>query len=66
MKKEIDYSTIEIYDIDFRDYPDFCDAHIGYALYIDGDEVSDEDLEILNEEMRDYINEVACERAHGG
>ena len=46
--KQIDYTSLEIDDIDMGDYPDFCDAYISAGSYTDGTELSDEDLEQLN------------------
>ncbi len=42
---------IEEFDgIDFSDYPDFCDAYISKAYWIDtGEELSDDEMEELNE-----------------
>lgn len=50
MSKEIDYSTIQLEDVDMADYPDFCDAFVSYAEYKDGTPLSDDDLEKLNED----------------
>lgn len=50
MSKDIDYSTVQIEDVNMSDYPDFCDAFVSYAEYTDGTPVSDEDLEKLNED----------------
>jgi hypothetical protein len=41
--------NIEIEDIDTKDYPDFCDAHIIYAER-DGIPLTDEEIEELNED----------------
>jgi hypothetical protein len=49
-KVELDYSKIsdiEIENIDYSDYPDFCDAYISDATY-DGEPMSNEQLEQLN------------------
>jgi hypothetical protein len=49
-KIELDYSKIsdiEIENIDYSDYPDFCDAYISDATY-DGEPMSNEQLEQLN------------------
>jgi len=49
-KLELDYSKIsdiEIENIDYSDYPDFCDAYISDATY-DGEPISNELLEQLN------------------
>jgi hypothetical protein len=47
--KEINYQNIEIDGIDYRDYPDFVDAFISYAEYEDGTELTDLELDALNE-----------------
>jgi hypothetical protein len=47
--KEINYQNIEIDGIDYRDYPDFVDAFISYAEYEDGTELTDSELDALNE-----------------
>jgi hypothetical protein len=62
--KTLDYTlitNIEFDGIDPRDYPDYCDAYIIYAEY-DGREMTEEELEILNEdsdfvyqELMDYL-----------
>jgi hypothetical protein len=54
--KEIDYDTIEIDGIDMSDYPDFCDAYISYAEYIDGEPLTDIELAKLTEDEGDLIN----------
>ena len=49
---KIDYSKIsnvEVDGIDTSDYPDFSDAFISYAEY-DGEEMSEEMLEELNQD----------------
>lgn len=52
----LDYSKIDdvqVEGIDGRDAPDFCDAFICSASY-DGRDMTDEELEILNDD-RDYV-----------
>jgi len=59
----IDYTkleNLEVEGIDTRDYPDFCDAYIGYAE-IDGLEATKEELEELNDN-RDFVYELVWER----
>jgi hypothetical protein len=49
---KLDYSKITnvfVGGIDTKDYPDFCDAYIESADY-DDREMTDEELEILNED----------------
>lgn len=47
--------------IDTRDYPDFCDAFISSANWVTGEELTDEELEQLNEENRQLVHEMAFE-----
>lgn len=59
----IDYTkleNLEVEGIDTRDYPDFCDAYIGYAE-IDGREATKDELEELNDN-RDFVYELVWER----
>ena len=62
--KDIDKGTIEIDDIDTRDYPDFCDAFISYAEYEDGTEASDEDIITWSEECEDTFSEMVLEECY--
>jgi len=48
--KKIDYNSIEIEDIDMKDFPDFCDAFVSYAEFEDGTELTDEQLDELTNE----------------
>ena len=55
----LDLSKIE--DIEFdginhSDYPDFCDAFISSATYQNRD-MTEEELEVLDEEYRDWVYE---------
>lgn len=53
---------VEVDDVDPTDYPDFCDAHFSYAVYEDtGEELTDEELEELNDSYPDVVNEMAYE-----
>jgi len=55
---ELDYSKIDnvvIGDINYGDYPKFCDAFIDSADY-DGRPMTDEELDWLNEDY-DYVHE---------
>jgi hypothetical protein len=62
--KMVDPSTIEIDDIDMRDYPDFSDAHSVYAEFVDGTELTDEELEKLDDEHRDLIHELIFDKLY--
>ncbi len=55
-----DITNVEFEDIDYSDYPDFCDAHI-VSADIDGVPMTEAQLEALNESdlrydlLMDYI-----------
>jgi hypothetical protein len=55
-KKEIDYSSLEIDDIDYSDAPDFCDAYFCYGEYTDGTEIEEEVLEELSRSDAKYAH----------
>ena len=55
----IDFRLIDnvvVSGIDYKDYPDFCDAYISEADY-DGNPMSDEMLDDLNTDYRDFVYE---------
>ena len=59
--EEMKIDTAEIEDIEYEDiiwsdYPDFCDAYISEATY-KGREMTKKELDILNEDHRDYVYE---------
>ena len=62
----IDYSSIEIDGINERDAPDFVDSYVSYAEWKDGTELTDEDLEHLNniEEFQALAQEKAREQMY--
>jgi hypothetical protein len=62
--KEIDMRSLEIDGVDPRDYPDFSDAYISYALFTDGSELSDEEMDQLNDEHGDLVHELAYDSLH--
>lgn len=59
--REVSRKSCEVCNVRMFDYPDFCDAYIEYAEFVDGGELNDSQLEILNEENRVLINELAHE-----
>jgi len=52
--------NIEVEGIDYKDYPDFCDAFIASADY-NGKPMTDKQLEELNEDI-DFVYD--CVRNH--
>ena len=66
---ELDISNVTDIEVDGanpRDYPDFSDAYISYAVWKDtGEELTDEELEQLTDENSDLVNEKAHEDMQG-
>jgi hypothetical protein len=60
---EINLRSIELDGIDMSDYPDFCDAFICYAEAKDGTPLTDEQLELLNEDT-EFVQILAHEFFH--
>ena len=53
-------TDLEIDNLDYDDYPDFCDAYFSYAIFDDTKEVlSDDELYQLTTENGDVVNEMA-------
>ncbi len=52
--------SVEVDGIDFKDYPDFCDAYISYAE-IDGIELTDEQYDEVNDDRELVYEYVMCE-----
>jgi hypothetical protein len=49
---------VEIEGIDTNDYPDFCDAYVSYAVWIDtGIPLDDETLEYLTTNYGEFVYE---------
>jgi len=62
--KEVDMRSLEIDGVDPRDYPDFSDAYISYASFTDGTDLSDEEMDQLNDEHGDLVHELAYDSLH--
>ncbi len=54
---------VEVDGVHMWDAPDFCDAFISFATY-DGVEMTDEQLEELNENHRDFVYEAVMNYLH--
>lgn len=57
---EVDYSSFDMEGVDRRDYPDFCDAFISDASFLNGRMLTDDELDQLNDES-DIVYNAACE-----
>ena len=62
--KEVDMRSLEIENVDARDYPDFSDAYIGRASFTDGTDLSDQEMDQLNDEHGDLVHELAYDSLH--
>jgi len=58
---EKEVCNLEIDGVDSSDYPDFCDAYISYACYVDGTPLSDDEMNQLNEMYPEIVNQMAFE-----
>ena len=53
---------IEVDGVDTRDYPDFVDAYVAYAVWEDtGKELTDNELDALNDKHPEIAQELAFE-----
>ena len=48
---------MEFEGVDMRDYPDFSDAYLVSAYLEDGTELTEEQIDYLNDEHWDFVNE---------
>ena len=55
-----DCEELEIDGVDSRDYPEFCDAFFCYGI-LNGREMTDEELEYLQDTYPEHLNEMAYE-----
>lgn len=60
--REVDLRSIYIDGVNPSDYPDFCDAFIAEAQWVDGEMLNDAELEQLTQENGDLVNEMAHEQ----
>ncbi|CAB4133508.1 hypothetical protein UFOVP257_230 [uncultured Caudovirales phage] len=52
--------NLSIDGVDYKDFPDFCDAYFDYAEWVDtGIPLNDDELNVLSEEHGDIINAMA-------
>ncbi len=62
--KEIDEGTVVIDGVDTRDYPDFSDAYVGEAFFTDGEKLTEEQLEAVQENHADWVYELLIEHLY--
>lgn len=59
--REVRVGSIEIENVCGFDYPDFCDAFIGYAEFVDGVELTEDEKQELETKFASEVNRLAHE-----
>ena len=59
--KKVSIGSIRLDGVDWKDYPDFCDAYICKAKFEDGIELTEDELEEFQEENEGLAQELAIE-----
>ena len=62
--KEVDMSSLEVDGVDSRDYPDFSDAYFSAGYFVDGSEMSDEELDQFQQDNGDLLYDKAYDSLH--
>jgi len=62
--KAVEIGSLQIDGVDTNDYPDFVDAYFTYGEYVDGMEMTDEELQKFQEENYDLLSELILEMFH--
>jgi|TARA_R110000765_G_scaffold50165_3_gene101916 hypothetical protein len=57
-ERKVDIKSAEIEDVDFKDYPDFCDAFISSMDWDDGTEMTDNELETWCDNNQDAVYDI--------
>ena len=55
--------NVEVEDIDMKDYPDLCDAYIAYAEDSDGVALTEQELDVVNQDSS-YVYEQVWNYLH--
>jgi hypothetical protein len=63
--KEINVGSIEVEGVNSWDRPDFADAYITYAEFMDGTPLNDEELVQLEQQHGDLVNQAAHDSLEG-
>lgn len=62
--KVVDTNTIMVDGIDWRDYPDFCDAFVSAAKFQDGTPLTEDECYALLDTHGDFIYSNIIEKAY--
>ena len=63
--KEVDMKSLEVDGVDTRDYPDFSDAFISAGWFTDGSKMSDDELDLFQNQHSDVAHELAHNSVQG-
>ena len=64
--KEVDTASLEVADVDPKDYPDFADAYFYSGNFVDGTPLTDNQLDTLAGEYGDLLYDMAYDSLHEG
>jgi len=59
--KEVNLDSIRIDGVYHWDYPEFCDAFVSFAEFVDGKKLSTKELDKITDEYPEFVND----EAHG-
>lgn len=62
--KEVDTTSLEVDGVDPRDYPDFSDAYFSAGYFVDGTEMSDQELDQFQNDNGDLLYDRAYDSLH--
>ena len=59
--KGINISSLSVDGVDSRDYPDFCDAYFEYGTFVDGTEMTEDELDDLRDAYPEVVHSLALD-----
>ena len=57
--KEVNLDTIKIDGVYSWDYPEYCDAYVCFAKFLDGSALNRNELEQITDNYQELVNELA-------
>lgn len=57
-EKQVNMNSLEFDNVFKWDYPDYCDAFVSYAQFNDGLELTDYELDVLQEKFYSEVRDV--------
>lgn len=61
-KKTVDIDSVEIDGIDTKDYPDFCNAYVSSANFLDGSDLSEDECDLLQKLYPQFVYSLILDR----